>query len=101
VALVPRHSFSLWNKYQFTEMFGAGIGMIHQTKVYAGADNTVSLPGYTRFDAAVYANVTENVKAQLNVQNLFDRKYYSTANSNNNITPGAPRTFLVTLTSNF
>ena len=101
VALVPRHSFSLWNKYQFTEMFGAGIGMIHQTKVYAGADNTVTLPGYTRFDAAVYANVTENVKAQLNVQNLFDRKYYSTANSNNNITPGAPRTFLVTLTSNF
>ncbi|PWC40002.1 TonB-dependent receptor [Azospirillum sp. TSO35-2] len=101
VPLVPRHSASLWNKYQFTDMFGAGIGMIHQAKVYAGADNTVTLPGFTRFDAAVYANVTETVRAQLNVQNLFDRKYYSTANSNNNITPGASRTVLVTLTSNF
>ncbi|AWK89540.1 TonB-dependent siderophore receptor (plasmid) [Azospirillum thermophilum] len=101
VPLVPRHSFSLWNKYRFTETWGAGIGMIHQTKVYAGADNTVTLPGFTRFDAAVYATVTETVRAQLNVQNLFDRRYYSTAHSNNNITPGAPRTVLVTLTSSF
>ncbi|MBP2312515.1 TonB-dependent receptor [Azospirillum soli] len=101
VALVPRHSFSLWNKYQFTPMWAAGLGVIHQSKVYAGADNAVTLPSFTRFDAAVFANVTENVKAQLNVQNLFDRKYYATAHSNNNIMPGAPRTFLVTLSSNF
>ena len=64
-------------------------------------DNAVTLPSFTRFDAAVYANVTETMKAQLNVQNLFDAKYYSTANSNNNITPGAPRTFLVTLNTSF
>lgn len=101
VALVPRHTVSLWNKYQFTKMFGAGLGVIHQSSAYAAADNTVKLPGFTRFDAAAYAQVTEGVKLQLNVQNLFDRKYYATAHSNNNITPGAPRTFLVSLTSSF
>jgi catecholate siderophore receptor len=101
VPLVPRHTVSLWNKYQFTPMWGAGVGVIHQSSVYAGADNAVSLPGFTRFDAAVYAKVTESVRVQLNVQNLFDRKHYSTAHSNNNITPGAPRTVLVSLTSTF
>ncbi|MBP2293462.1 TonB-dependent receptor [Azospirillum rugosum] len=101
VPLVPRQTFSLWNKYQFTDTWGAGLGVIHQSKTYAAVDNTVTLPSFTRFDAAVYANVTENVKAQLNVQNLFDAKYFSTANSNNNITPGAPRTFLVTLNTSF
>ncbi len=101
VPLVPRQTFSLWNKYQFTDTWGAGLGVIHQGKTFAAVDNAVTLPSFTRFDAAVYANVTENVKAQLNVQNLFDAKYYSTANSNNNITPGAPRTFLVTLNTSF
>lgn len=101
VPLVPRQTFSLWNKYQFTDMWGAGLGVIHQGKSFAAVDNAVTLPSFTRFDAAVYANVTETVKAQLNVQNLFDAKYYSTAHSNNNITPGAPRTFLVTLNTSF
>jgi len=101
VPLVPRHTFSLWNKYRFTPTWGAGLGMIAQTETFAAVDNTVTLPGFVRFDAAVFANVTDNVRAQLNVQNLLDRKYYSTANSNNNITPAAPRTVLVTLSSSF
>ncbi|WP_448205997.1 TonB-dependent receptor [Azospirillum sp. sgz302134] len=101
VALVPRQTFSLWNKYQFTPVWGAGVGVIHQTSMYAAVDNAVVLPGFTRFDAAVYANVMDNVRAQLNVQNLFDRKYYATASGNNNISPGAPRTFLVSLNTKF
>jgi len=101
VALVPRHTFSLWNRYQFTPMWGAGLGLIHQTEMYAGADNAVTLPSFTRVDAAVYANVTEDVRLQLNVQNLFDTEYYATAHSNNNITPGAPRTVWVTMTADF
>jgi catecholate siderophore receptor len=27
---------------------------------------------------------------QVNVENLFDKKYYASANSNTNITPGSP-----------
>jgi len=101
VPLVPRRTASLWSKYQFTPTWGAGLGVVHQSAMYAGINNTVTLPAFTRFDAAIYSNITENVRLQLNVQNLFDREYYSTAHSNNNITPGAPRTFLVSLTSTF
>lgn len=101
VALVPRHSFSLWNKYQFTDTWGAGIGVIHQTDMFAGADNAVRLPGYTRVDAAVFVRLSENLRAQVNMENLFDAKYYPTAHSNNNIMPGAPRMVRLTLTGTF
>lgn len=98
---VPVHGASLWNKYRFTEMFGAGLGALYQSRMYAAAGNTVSLPHFVRFDAALYAKLHDNLRAQLNVENLFDVQYYATAHNNNNISPGAPRTFLVSLTSNF
>jgi len=101
VPLTPRHSFSLWNRYQFTPKWAAGLGVIHQDEVFTGIDNAVVLPEFTRVDAAVYYDVTDNVRAQLNVENLFDEGYYSTAHSNNNITPGAPRAFRVSLTTRF
>jgi catecholate siderophore receptor len=31
------------------------------------------------------------LRAQLNVENLFDERYYPTSHGNNNIAPGAPR----------
>src|SRR5690606_40932500 len=100
-ALAPRHGVSLRTPYQFTPTWAAGLGVIHQDEVSTGIDNAVVLPEFTRVDAAVYYDVTDNVRAQLNVENLFDEGYYSTAHSNNNITPGAPRAFRVSLTTRF
>ena len=37
------------------------------------------------------------MRLQANVENLLDTRYYSTANSNNNITPGSPRAIRVGL----
>ena len=39
----------------------------------------------------------DRVAMQVNVENLFDTRYYATANGNNNITPGAPRTLRAAL----
>jgi hypothetical protein len=39
----------------------------------------VKLPGFIRFDAAVYARITENWKAQLNVENIFNKHYWASA----------------------
>lgn len=61
----------------------------------------VVLPGYTRVDAAVFFTLNRNVQMQLNVENLFNRKYFLNANSNTNITPGAPRSFRVSLNAKF
>jgi catecholate siderophore receptor len=101
VALVPRHTATLWNKYQFTEMWAAGLGVIRQTDQFAAADNSVTLPAYTRADAAIYATLTDSLRAQIYVENLLGAKYYLTADSNNNITPGSERAARFTVTAKF
>jgi catecholate siderophore receptor len=101
VALVPRNTFSLWNRYELARRWGAGVGVIYQDRMFAAIDNTVTLPSFTRFDAAAYFRVTESVQAQVNLENAFDRRYFVTSNSNNNISPGAPRSFRLTLTAGF
>jgi catecholate siderophore receptor len=37
------------------------------------------------------------VRAQVNVENLLDARYYATSHGNNNIMPGATRTVRLTL----
>ena len=60
--------------------------------MFTAIDNAVTLPSFTRIDAAAYARLNSGVALQVNVENLFDTSYYATAHSNNNITPGAPLT---------
>ena len=91
VAQVPHHTFSLWNNYQILPRLGAGLGILNRSDMFAAIDNTVTLPGYTRADAAVFFSLTERVRLQANVENLFDKKYYVNADGNNNISPGFPR----------
>ncbi len=101
VAQVPRHSFSFWNRYQFRRRWGAGLGVVGRTRMFAGIDNTVILPGYVRFDAALYHWLAERLRLQVNVENLLDRKYYLNAHSNTNISPGAPRAIRIGLVASF
>jgi catecholate siderophore receptor len=98
VPLVPRQTFSLWNRYQLVPRLGAGLGVVHQTKMFAAIDNTVTLPGFTRVDAAAFVTVSQMLRAQLNVENVLDERYYPTSHGNNNIAPGAPRTLRFSLT---
>ncbi|HKX90937.1 MAG TPA: TonB-dependent siderophore receptor [Sphingomicrobium sp.] len=89
--LVPRHSFSLWNRYDVSRDFGLGLGLIARSKSYASISNNVKLPGYARVDAALFYTVAPGIEAQVNVENLFDADYFPTAHNDNNIAPGAPR----------
>ena len=99
VPLVPRQTFSLWNRYEFVPRIGVGVGVVHQTKMFAAIDNTVTLPGFTRVDAAAFLPLNGTLRAQVNIENLFDVRYYPTAHSNNNIAPGGPRTVRFSLTA--
>jgi len=93
--LVPARIMSLWNKYQVTRAWAVGLGATRQSATYAAIDNTVTLPGYTRIDGALYADVLPRARLQINVENALDKRYHLTANGNNNISPGAPRTIRV------
>ena len=102
--LLPRDTISLWNRYQVTRDWAAGFGVVHHTDFYASLQpdtNLVRLPAYTTVDAALYYRINDNVRAQFNAVNLFNEDYIVSAGSNDNLMPGATRTFLVSLTSSF
>jgi catecholate siderophore receptor len=99
VPLVPEHTFSLWNRVQIFPALGVGLGVVRQSKMFAAIDNTVTLPGFTRADAAIFVRLGPLGSAQVNVENLLDKRYYATSHGNNNIMPGASRTVRVSLTT--
>jgi catecholate siderophore receptor len=90
LAQLPEHKFSLWNRYQLTPTWGLGLGLIYQSDMYTSTDNTVTLPSFTRVDAAVFYSLNDRIRAQVNVENVLDEEYFAYAHNNNNITPGSP-----------
>jgi catecholate siderophore receptor len=101
VAQVPRHTLSLWNNVQLHPRLGAALGIIVRSKMFATIDDTVTLPGYTRFDAAGYYNLTSGLRLQLNVENLLDRRYWANADSNTNLSPGSSRAVRLGMVARF
>jgi catecholate siderophore receptor len=101
VQLVPFHQFSWWNKYQITPVWAASVGLIYFSDSFASSDNAVKLPGFFRVDAGIYAKINEMWRAQLNIENIFDKGYWASADGNNNLSPGQPRTFRLLLTARF
>jgi catecholate siderophore receptor len=101
VALVPHNTFSMWNKYQIVTKLAVGVGVIHRSDMFAAIDNTVTLLGHTRIDAAIFVPFSERWKLQANVVNIFNRTYCLTADGNNNISPGSPRAIRLSLLTRF
>lgn len=101
LAMVPKHSFSLWNRYDFNPQWGAALGVVYRGAIYAAVDNAVTLPSYTRLDGALFYRLNRQYQLQVNVENLLDKQYWASANNNNNITPGSPRALRVTLNAHF
>ncbi|MDE2595281.1 MAG: TonB-dependent siderophore receptor [Sphingomonadales bacterium] len=90
LAQLPRHQFSAWSCYDVSRKLGLGLGLVHQSSQFATISNAVRLPGFTRFDAAIYYDVSDRVTLQLNAENLTDTRYYPSAHTDNNISTGEP-----------
>lgn len=101
IGMVPKNTLSLWNRYDFTPSLAAGLGLIYRSDMYASTSNVVTLPAATRIDAAVFYTVNAQLKLQANVENLADRRYYLSANGDNNITPASPRAIKLGLHATF
>jgi iron complex outermembrane recepter protein len=95
---VGEHSGSLWTTYQIQggdlQGLGFGVGVFFVSDRFGDFDNSYTLPGYLRTDAALYYR-RDNWRAGLNIQNLFDVDYirysegYREANA-----PGDPLTVI-------
>ena len=101
IQLVPLNQFSWWNKYQFTPVWSGALGVVYFSDSLASSDDSVKLPGFVRFDAAVYAKINEMWRAQVNIENIFNKGYWASADGNNNLSPGQPRTVRLTAIARF
>lgn len=101
VALVPEHQWSLWNTYRLAPRWRLGLGVVHQDEIYASISNAVTLPSFTRVDGALFLSLGEHFEGQLNIENLLEEEYFSTAHNDNNITPGSPMVVSLRLAARF
>ncbi len=100
--LVPQRTLSVWNKVNLGEGWATGIGVIHQSSAFTSTGNTVTIPGFVRVDGALYYTFASGkTRLALNVENLFNKKYYPTVDGDNNISTGAPLNARLTLTAAF
>ena len=100
----PDQTLSLWNKYEINDMWAVALGIVSRSDMYAlspTASQSTLLPGYTRYDAAIFGKFSEKLSLQINVENLTNKEYALFAHNNQNITPGSPITGRATLIYNF
>ncbi len=100
----PDSTLSLWNKYEINNMWAVALGIVSTSDRYAlspTATTSTLLPGYTRYDAAIFGKFSEKLSLQVNLENLTNKEYALYAHNNNNITPGSPITGRATLIYNF
>jgi catecholate siderophore receptor len=96
---MPRDTANLWTTYTIANTYEVGGGFWYVGPRYANNPNTVTVPGYTRFDlTAAYKQPTWELRA--NVQNVFNVMYYDAlaASDGGRAIPGNGLTGLLTLT---
>lgn len=104
---LPENMISLWGGYQVTDQFGLGLGMTYQDESFVtdrdfakvGAHPT--LPAYTRFDASAFYDVSEDLRLQVNVENLTDTLYFPNSHSTHQATVGRPLNARFTIRGRF
>lgn len=97
----PTHTLSVWNNYQVNDKLGLGLGATYQDSYFVREDNSVEVPDYVRFDAAAFYDVSDTMRLQLNIENLFDASYFPDAHSNDNISTGEPLNARFTVQTRF
>lgn len=98
---LPRHQFAAWTRYDVTKQLGLGLGVTHQSDSFATISNAVTLPAFTRVDAAVFYDVSDRFSVQLNVENLTDTDYFPAAHTDNNISTGEPLNARISVKAKF
>jgi len=107
-SFAPEHDFFIWSRYNFPNpvlggVVGASLGVNFESTRFtdenrAAVATPVELPSYARADMGLYYE-TETFGLALNVENLFDQRYYTGGSRDTKIYPGDPR--LITLSTRF
>lgn len=112
----PRHQFKLWTSYRLPgqlHRWTLAAGLHAQSRTYVSGTNDrsgwggnipyrIERPGNAIYNAAVSYQFNRQWKAQLNVNNVFDKRYYSSVqNPGFSNWYGTPRSVLLTVRGEF
>ena len=101
LANVPEHSGSVWTTYNLAD-WTFGYGVNYQGSFYlASTDDAPQATSYTMHRAMVGYQLNQGFALQLNVDNLFDKQYFTRIRNNGWATPGAARSVVLTATVRF
>ncbi|WP_271410838.1 TonB-dependent siderophore receptor [Pseudomonas sp. Q1-7] len=101
---IPEHSGSLMAVYEFQDGrlrgsdLGAAFNYVGDRSGQAGSQ--FELPAYATLDLLAHYKTSEQVTLGLNVNNLFDRKYYERSYNSVWVMPGEPRNLNLSFTLN-
>ena len=93
----PEHSFTLWTTYDVLENAQIGGGASYMSERFGNTANTKSVDDYWRFDAMASYDFTDNIAFQLNVNNVFDERYFERVYATHMATVAAGRTVIGSL----
>lgn len=102
---IPRHTANLNADYQF-ELLGREAGLVGTINYFGKRsanyiDNGTSLPEFTVVNVGGYVQVRPDLRAQLNIDNVFDKDYYVSSYTDEWVQPGEPLKATLSLTWNF
>ncbi len=102
---IPRHSVNLWSVYEFEagplDGLGLGGGIRYVGDRAANPDNSFFLPSFVQVDATIFYEWNERVTLRLNALNITDEDILLNAGSDFTVNPGAPRSFIGTVSVKF
>jgi iron complex outermembrane receptor protein len=99
-SFAPENMLNAWVNYEIQngaiKGLSIGAGANYMDETFTNSSNSYVLPAYTVFDAAIGYRVGR-VGLRLNMNNVFNEKYFANAIFANQFSPGATRNFLVSL----
>jgi catecholate siderophore receptor len=110
---IPESTYSIWTTYDISPNFGWALGVIHQGESFVSDDDAIIqdkkgiddpievLPAYTRVDAAIYYSIANDLKLQLNIENLSDEVYFPHSHSTHQVAVGESRNARLSLSKTF
>lgn len=95
----PKHSATLWAKYQLSDRWstGAGVTYVGERRTF---EEALELPSYRLFSAALYYKATD-WDAALQVRNITDEVHWTGGYNFGRIFPGDPRSASLTFSYRF
>ena len=105
---IPESTYSIWTTYDVNPKFGWALGVLHQGQSFIsdndaldGDDPIEVLPDFTRVDAAVYYELSNDIKLQLNLENLSDEVYFPHSHKTHQVAVGESRNVRFSLRKDF